>query len=549
MLNEVSYCERLFHLMHVQGLFEPSVDTVEGTIQHDRATKSHRIRVEEPAPDLPAPRTLMLGDAELGIVGKLDTIRAEDGQWVPFEEKHSAAPVGNPEFVVLGQTLDSSAWPNDQIQLCAQGLLMRANGYPCAGGFLFYRGNRKKVFLHFTETLITATLASIERAKEIEASRTPPPPLVDSPKCPRCSLNAICLPDEVNQLTRGEPSKARLITHRDDAGVLYVSEPGTRLTKKSESLVLLPREGKQVQIPLKDISHASVVGPGVQISTPLLHALGSHGISVTFLSNGGRFLGQFTGAHSVNALMRRWQFLRFESEETRLKLAREIVRAKVSNQRTLLRRNGKTSAQVLKELKDVLGQLEGSSTTDSIRGLEGYAGRLYMGHFLDMVKVPVEVDGKTIMAGRSRRPPKDPVNALLSLGYSLLVRDLVVAISAVGLDPYYGFFHAMEPGRPALALDIMEPYRALIADSLAIRLLNTRELRVEDFYWGPEACVLKDGPRRQYWAAYEQRMGERITHPMFGYRLSYRRTLELEVRLLGKYLMQDIPTYQALVTR
>ncbi|AUW95304.1 hypothetical protein BXT84_16190 [Sulfobacillus thermotolerans] len=547
MLNEAVYCERLFHFMHVQGIFVENLETVEGTIQHERAEKHHRLK-EGPDTDMPAPRTLMLGDPALEIIGKLDAVTLDDGEWLPVEEKHSASPAGQPEFAVQGHQLDPRAWPNDQIQLCAQGLLLRANGYRCRGGWLFYRGNRKKIFIEFSESLISATLAVINRAKEISLGPIPPP-LTDSPKCPRCSLNSVCLPEEVEALKKEEPTtKVRLLTHRDDVGVLYASEPGTRLSKKSESIIVLPRTGSQIRIPMKDVSHISVIGPGVQLTTPLLHACGEQGIAVTFLSFGGRFMGQFIGPRGINPYLRRRQFSNFEQDRVRVKLAKEVIRAKVSNQRTFLRRNGGSSVAI-PELKTVLTDIAIADSEDRIRGLEGYAARIYMAHFLDMIKVPVEIDGKRIMEGRNRRPPKDPVNALLSMGYSLLVRDVTVAISSVGLDPYFGFFHSLEPGRPALALDLVEPYRTLVGDSLAIRLLNTKEIKMEDFYWGPDACVLKPNGRRKYFAAYEQRMSEMITHPVFGYRLSYRRMLELDVRILGQYLMDDIPEYRALVTR
>lgn len=548
MLNEAVYCERLFHFMHVQGIFVENLDTVEGTIQHERAAKNHRVK-EAADIDMPPPRTLMLGDPTLGIIGKLDAVEPDEGEWLPIEEKHAASPAGNPDFAVQGQRLDSKAWPNDQIQLCAQGLLLRANGYRCRGGWLFYRGDRKKVYVDFSDSLVSATLAVIDRAKEI--ARGPlPPPLNDSPKCPRCSLNSICLPDEVTALQTGDsPRKVRLLTHRDDAGVLYASEPGTRLSKDSESIVVLPRMGSQVRIPMKDVGHISVIGPGVQVTTPLLHACGERGIAVTFLSFGGKYLGQFVGPHGINPYLRRQQFTQFEQDSVRVKLTKEVIRAKVSNQRTFLRRNGGTNRETLKELKAVIHEITQADTVDRIRGLEGYAARIYMSHFLDMIKVPVEVDGKSIMEGRNRRPPKDPVNALLSWGYSLVVRDVTVAVSSVGLDPYFGFFHSMESGRPALTLDLVEPYRTLIGDSLAVRLLNTKEIKIEDFYWGPDSCILKPNGRRKYFAAFEQRMGETITHPVFGYRLTYRRMIELDARLLGQYLMGDIPEYRALMTR
>jgi len=238
MLNEIQFCERLFHLMHVQGLFEDNADTIEGTAQHEKSRQ--RMRKRHAAPEevwKDAPLSLHLGDEELGITGKLDAVKLEGGLWIPVESKHSASPEKEGGFEVEGRTLKGNAWPNDQIQLCAQGLLLRANGYACEYGELFYRGNRKRVRVEFGSELIAATRSLIERAREISKSPMPKP-LVDSKKCFRCSLNYICLPDETNYLLGVSTPIRRIVPSRVDGGVLYVSEPGTKLGVSGEGLVI-----------------------------------------------------------------------------------------------------------------------------------------------------------------------------------------------------------------------------------------------------------------------------------------------------------------------
>lgn len=552
MLNELSYCERLYHLMHVQGLFDESADTVEGTMQHNRAER--RRRPSEMGLDVweAAPQSLHLGDNELGILGKLDAIRRDEfGDWEPVEAKHSSAPRGGNSFRLKEWDLDGSAWPNDQIQLCAQGLLLSANGFPTTSGLLYYRGNKKTVRIIFSASLIEATKATILRAHELENQRMPAP-LENSDKCFRCSLNNVCLPDETLRLTHpgGESIGFRdIVPSRDDLGVVYVSEPGSRLGKSAFELVITTPDGNHTEVPLKDVRHISLFG-NVQMSTQLVHQCMESGISVSYLTSGGRLIGMNHNLTGKNVLVRREQFRRFDSPETCVALARYVVRAKILNQRTLLRRNAHgIHKATLQDLAEYAKRTEVATTLESLLGIEGIAAKQYIENFPLVLKIKDLPPGETIMNGRNRRPPKDPVNALLSMAYSLLEREMYVALASVGLDPLLGFYHRIEPGRPSLVLDMMEPFRAIVADSVVIRTLNTSEITWSDFYVGPESCSLKSNGRKKFFQAFERRMHEVVTHPVFGYKLSYRRTLELEARFLSRYLMGELPEYRPIVTR
>jgi CRISPR-associated endonuclease Cas1 len=182
-------------------------------------------------------------------------------------------------------------------------------------------------------------------------------------------------------------------------------------------------------------------------------------------------------------------------------------------------------------------------------GVEGAAASRYFGSFASLLK---HAEGEAFafdFMGRNRRPPTDPINALLSYAYSLLVRAWTVTVSAVGFDPYRGYYHQPRYGRPALALDMMEPFRPLIADSCVIQAVNNGEVRPSDFISVAGSVNLTDDGRKRFIGTFERRMSQEITHPLFGYKLSYRRLLELEARLLGRYLLGDIPDYQAFKTR
>jgi CRISPR-associated protein Cas1 len=582
MLNEYVYCPRLFHLEHVQGLFCESADTVQGSYQHKRVDSSRSkvrrkgkgkadavdaLEQKEESQQNFFTKNLSLTGESLGITGKLDAIEEESGHWAALEYKHSAGPEGDVEFKLGNWSLSSDAWPNDQVQVCAQGLLLRENGYRSDYAFIYYRASKKKVRIEFTPDLINAVLDVIARAAKA-STQTIPPPLLDSPKCIRCSLNVFCLPDETNRLAGkiGEPR--RIIPGRDDAGVLYVVTQGAHISKRGESVVVSANNEVVDEIPFKDIAHAALFGH-VQISTEALHLFLAAQRTVSFFSAGGKLLGTATAPIAKNVALRVSQFRHFDSEDSCLRLSKDIVQAKIENQRTFLRRNLKKMEGSLEQLKAAADNCILAKDIPSLRGYEGKAGQVYFENFPALIgrKTESSVGQQTFddlpesqgwssesssffnMIGRTKHPPKDPVNAMLSFGYTLLARDFVAALIGVGLDPYFGFYHSMEAGRPALALDMMEPFRPLVVDSMVLRLINTGEIKTSHFLMtATEVQMSKEG-RACFIAAYERRMDELITHPVFGYRISYRRVLDVECRLLGRFLEGDVQDYKPLRTR
>ncbi|PIX01556.1 MAG: CRISPR-associated endonuclease Cas1, partial [Hydrogenophilales bacterium CG_4_8_14_3_um_filter_62_83] len=186
---------------------------------------------------------------------------------------------------------------------------------------------------------------------------------------------------------------------------------------------------------------------------------------------------------------------------------------------------------------------------DELLGIEGIAARRYFQHFANLIKKDDDPTLSFDFMGRNRRPPKDPVNAMLSFAYAMLTREWHIALSAVGLDPYRGYYHQPRFGRPALALDMMEPFRPLVADSTVLMAINNGEVRGTDFIHAAGACALSDSGRKRFIAAFERRLGQEVTHPLFGYRLSYRRLFEVQGRLLARHLAGETPDYPNFVTR
>jgi CRISPR-associated protein Cas1 len=259
--------------------------------------------------------------------------------------------------------------------------------------------------------------------------------------------------------------------------------------------------------------------------------------------------------------------------KTCLKLARKLVAGKIHNCRTLLRRNwkasdegeagggadegdrgdlgdGKAPAELLQAMKNEIAQAGRAESVAVLLGVEGSAARRYFEYLPCMIS-PDKRGGEMgfDLRGRNRRPPKDPVNALLSFAYAMLTREWTVTLSAVGLDPYRGFFHQIRHGRPALALDMMEPFRPLVADSTVLTAINNGEVRPADFVRSAAGCNLKAEGRKRFIAAFERRLAQEVTHPIFGYRISYRRLFEVQARLLVRYLAGEIPRYPNFLTR
>lgn len=229
-------------------------------------------------------------------------------------------------------------------------------------------------------------------------------------------------------------------------------------------------------------------------------------------------------------------------------IAAAMVGGKIRNGRTLLRRHGAPEAlHSVKQLAALALQAEGERDTGVLLGLEGTAARIYFEGFACLLKG--RVVGAFDFTARNRRPPRDRVNALLSFVYAMLAKDATVACLAAGLDPHVGLYHRPRFGRPSLALDLAEEFQPLVGDSVVMTVINNGEVDAGDFAERAGAVALRPAARRKFIATYERRMATELKHPVFGYRATYRRTLEIQARLLAATLLGDIPAYRPLITR
>lgn len=655
MLNEFVYCPRLFYYEFVEGVFADNADTIRGRAIHRRVDSGNgdlppatRPRPQkgrkkpggdapaadnpeaphEPAdgsppsppdaspatpssaeseasvePDPPADgeiihsRSVQMGSTRLGVTAKMDLVEARadlDDLFSTLEVCPVDYKAGAPRAGEEGNEL----WDPDRMQLGLQALILRENGYTCREGVIYYRATRQRVRLPITPELVGWVTAHIERARAVATAGSIPAPLLDSPKCPRCSLVTICLPDETRLLsatpatptpTAPDPGPAeaaspgaptpvrRLIAARDDTRALYLNTQGLRIGRSDDLLQVKQEREVLDEVRVNDLSHVALFG-NIQVSTQAIQTLCESGVPVTYFSMGGWFYGLTRGHELKNVFLRIEQFRLARDPQSSLRLARQFVHGKIRNHRTLLMRNHvEPPASALLKLKQHADAALRAQALDELLGIEGGAAAAYFEHFAGMLKPEDEIPGLEPTRGaepggrnpesgtrhpapaprllnfqfthRNRRPPTDPVNALLSLAYSLLAKDCTLAALAVGFDPYVGFYHQPRFGRPALALDLMEEFRPLVAESAVLTAINNRVLTPGHFVRAGEAVNLATPGRRRFFEVYEQRMNALLTHPVFDYKVSYRRALELQARLLAKTLTGEVAEYTPLTTR
>jgi len=560
---EHAYCPRLFYYMQVEGIFLPSSDTEKGVAVHRRVDKPSAAPEDDEgtATDPERPRvlrSLALTSKRLGLTATLDLAEISGQVAVPVEYRKGrpkrtamAPPPDDPGEADDPPLSVKEAWPTDRVQVGFQAVLLEEAGYTVTEAVIYYAEEKLRLKVAVDAALKAEALATLEAAKEC-AKGPRPLPLVNDPRCVRCSLQPICLPDEVNHQRAPAPadeSTPRKIWPPRDEGIHIVAQQsGTKIGVNGMTLRVVDKNGVTVKtIPLANIESLSLLG-SVQMTTQAFHALADRGVPVAFLSTAGRMIAMVDPLDSVSAEIRRAQIRRLDRSETCLELARSLVSAKILNQRTLLMRNHASlppavPAELVKEAESAAS----ANSLDAVRGHEGQAAAIYFEHFAGMFKAAVA--GEFDANGRQRRPPPDPINSVLSLGYTMLTHECTAALRVARLEPSIGGFHISKPGRPALALDLMEPFRPLIADSVAVATFNRGQLTEGHFLRTAAGCALTSAGRKAFFGALGRRMDTEVTHPVFQYRLSYRRMIVLHARMIAAWLVGEVPTLAFLTTR
>lgn len=331
---------------------------------------------------------------------------------------------------------------------------------------------------------------------------------------------------------------------------LYVSTDGAYLRLEGETLVLSVDKVKKHQVPLHHLGAIVCLGR-VAISPALMARSMEDGRSIVWLSEHGRFQARVEGPVNGNILLRQAQFRAADKVEVALEVSKAFIAGKLRNSRNVLLRSARDSkdeeakTQLVRAAKSLainLRNLAHAESAASVLGLEGDAARVYFEQFNTMIKPSMREEFE--YKGRSRRPPKDAVNALISFLYALLLNDCRSALETVGLDPQLGFFHVVRPGRPALALDLVEEFRAVLGDRLALTLINRGQLRLKDFDFRPGGAVmLNDTGRRTVILAYQERKKETLQHPVLETQVEIGLLPLLQARMLARFLRGDVEAY------
>jgi CRISP-associated protein Cas1 len=412
---EVAYCPRNFYHRAVEKIDLADARMVQGSIaERKRETRATIMREGKLQV-----RSVTVSSETLGVIGVIDVL--EEGEFpCPVEYKTGSADEGLYE----------------RVQLCLQAMCLEDTlGRPIPYGYLYYAGSRRRVHIDFDHILREKTLECVTEARRLMESPTRPEPVNDW-RCPGCSLLPICMPSEDRFLDGAGPKPRKPLPSLGIERVVYVDEQGAYLRKDGSRLAVTKEGQPLATIPLAHVDQLVLVG-NVNLSTPLLKHLLRYDVEVVLLNSYGKYEGRFTPELSKNSVLRLRQYERSKEDTFRLQVAKRMVLGKVQNMRTFLMRGNRTRGSEgievsIRRLTAMLPSVDSATSVEPLLGLEGAASHAYFQGFAELIGKDVAFDFQK----RTRRPPRDPVNALLSLGYTLLCSDCITAAQIAGLDPY-----------------------------------------------------------------------------------------------------------------
>lgn len=515
-----AFCPRRTWL-EAAGEKSDSVQLHYGTIKHER--------LDDPTSSRPGEqRARQVHSSALGVHGRCDLIRQVDDGIEVIETK--STPVRWKAEVTDAQ----------RVQLALQTICLEEAGEHVVSSAVWFSDHRKRVPVEIDTDLRARATELVRETREICESVTAPPPLIDDRRCAKCSHLSICLPDE-RQLV--EVDVRRVHASNPDASIVHLVQPGARASIKDGRLVVRYRGEEIGSVPIERVAGVVVYG-NVDISSALIRELHWQDRSIVWCSGTGRVYGWSQSGAGPNGLQRVKQHL--ASDQGNLPLIREIISAKIANQATLLRRNSSADVSELRRLQtDALK----ARTQGELFGIEGLAAARYFSEFAGMLKSRTPSSWLASWPGRTGHHAIDPINALLNYAYGILLSDVVRAIVATGLDPHAGFLHSSSRNKPALALDLMEEFRAPVADSCVLAAINGGTLKESDLSNITGEIRLTPTGRKKLVQAYEQRAQTEFQHPLFGYSVSWRRAMEVQARLVLGVIDGTQLEYRGIKTR
>ncbi len=548
-LHAILYCERLFYLEEVE-----EIRVADDAIYAGRRLHEEVVPLDDETPER---RSVEVASESWGLLGKVDAARKRDGKWIAYEHKRGRCRRGTNNEVL--------AWASDRIQAIAYTVLLEeALQEPVREARIRYHADNVTAIVLIDAIAIEELRSVVARARELRHSTQRPPVAANENLCVRCSLAPVCLPEEERlvgeQAESTEPANGaedgpevvelemqtaqtpRLFPSARTKQTLHVCSPKSRIGRSGESLTIvgedeLRQETKQT-VPIEDIDTIVVHGFS-QISTQAIHLCAGRGVHIQWMTGGGKFAaGTANSPGRVQQRLRQYEALR--DETTCVALAKRLVHAKLELQLRYLLRSTRSAdsgrAAVAPSIDSIRQALRGIDRADSratLLGLEGHAAKAYFAALPAILSSNIAPE--LVPKGRSKHPPLDRFNALLSFGYGMLFGLVHRSALAVGLEPSFGFYHRPRSAAPPLVLDVMELFRTTIWEMPLIGSVNRLQWQVDnDFVVTKQKVWLSDSGRRKAIQLFEERLNDTHHHPYTGQSLSYARMVELELRLLEK---------------
>lgn len=493
-------------------------------------TAAHRRVDEATTRDAATVRAVDVRHRALGFHGRIDRVEMVSDTVVRLIE-HKATPVKR----------EPRASDANRLQLTLQAMALEDQGFTVASTELYFSTHHRRVPIEIDEVATANAIGAVETTRAVLSSATAPEPLIDDPKCMRCSHSAVCLPEE-----RQEQEVRRRIMAPDPAGdVLHLTTPGSRAQLAPGRITVVKGDEKLASIPMERVL-AVVVHGNVDVSGALLRELMWRDLPIVWCTGYGRVVGWSRTASAPNGTARHRQFA--QSHDGRIDLAREFVASKLSNQATILRRFG-GDKEIVQQIRELARAAKTCTSTRVLFGIEGNGASLYFGELTALLGPAAPPECVAGFTGRVGRGAIDPLNSALNYGYGLLLTEVLRGIIACGLDPSAGFLHSPGRNKPALALDLMEEFRAPLVDAAIIGALNNGELKSNSFTNVLGSYRLTPAGRKKLIAAFERRIATEFTHPVFGYRTTWRRAIEIQARMVLGVIDGSQQSYKGVTVR
>lgn len=509
-INAYLYCPMRFYIEYVQGQFLSNEHVAEGKYLGEATRKISQTKNWKKRPQL-----YVFSD-RLRIFGIIDEVILTSGSVRIIEKKKGA---------------NQKPFKNDILQLVAY-MVCYAESFGVKlnkiRGVLIYLGSQKKITIKPSKELVAELERTVEAMHMV--FENPPQLAYDEKRCRHCSICRTCMPLD-------ESLQRRVMPKSLETTPLFVSIQGACVSRIGESIQIIHGSERKAILHSSTLDSLYLFG-NVQISTQALHLLNDRGIPVVLADNLGRFKGIFYPGTSKNLVLRLKQYALHQDEERQFALAKKIVYGKLKNQLYVLRRKCPTARSRITGLKELLNSLDECEGIQELIGVEGFFANEYFSILGEIFDQEWQFDG------RNRRPPKDPINAALSFGYTMLHNVVLSTVVGVGFDPLMGVLHRERYGRFSLVLDLMEEFRPILVDQLVISLVNSKQLRKKDFIETIDrAYILTDAGRRQFITAFKNRLMTKHYHALLKSSVEYIRIIEAQVKIFGKCVLGELPTY------